>query len=384
MELRSSRPQPSADVGPEVVAAPTLGEALRRARRRYGSDVRIHGSRTVKRPSRLGEERWIEVLVELPTGESARAEPAQRNAGIYAAAAPDATEEIARELARIEKLIAAITRREGGTASPRGSAADAAAETLIAAGARPPTAARWLERWREERGDAPKSGAALLEFAAGHLVTSRAHWTSFGGCHLFLGGEGCGKTELVLATAAKLQGVGRRPLVLSLLPNHPGVVRRLQAEASRHEYDAAILRDVKQFERSLTRFDGYDAVLVDTPALLEPLLGDRRELQDRLGQAATVHCHVVVPLDADLRDLDPLWQAARGWQCDWLAVTRTDRSALPGKVLDLAALSGLPFSLLASDPWARRRVEIASEASLQKLLSRADDALRHRGAAAEA
>ena len=78
---------------------------------------------------------------------------------------------------------------------------------------------------------------------------------------------GVGKTELVLSLAERMAASDRRVLVLSIYPRHTGEVRRLQEEAGRLGYDAAVLRDGGQLMSGLELLDGYDAVLGDTPAI---------------------------------------------------------------------------------------------------------------------
>ena len=64
---------------------------------------------------------------------------------------------------------------------------------------------------------------------------------------------------------------------------------------------------------------------------------------------------------ADQADLVP---AVRAWNCDWLAVARTDRSRRWAKLLDLTVTVGLPFSLLAADPLRGGQLEIAASGRL--------------------
>jgi flagellar biosynthesis GTPase FlhF len=105
-------------------------------------------------------------------------------------------------------------------------------------------------------------------------------------------------------------------------------------------------------------------------------------MQRYLSQNESFHRHLVVPLDSDLRDAGPLWEAARLWNCDWVAVSRLDRTRRHGKLLDLQYRAQLPFSVCAAGPWPERRPFLARPESLAGLL--AGEQGRQLAAAAQA
>jgi len=306
--------QPRPEHGTSRVTGRSLKEALANARRLYGDGVRIAETRGVERRDAkgLGRSRHIEVVVALP---GAAPEPAPLD------------------------------------------------RALLAAGASP-AAVRHLRRLREAEGarDPRAHLRAQLRAAGGR-------WQDLAGVHVFLGGAGAGKSDLVLGAAAALKAAGRKTLVLLLTPRHKGDVRRLQEEAAGRGYDAAVLREAGQFARSLPLLPRYDAVLVDTPCWHGSALRDEA-LRRFVADHEDLHRHLVLPLDLDLGDRERLWETGRAWNCDWLALTRGDLSARPGRLLDVLLTSPFPASLRATGPWPDDLPAIADAGSLAELCVR--------------
>ncbi len=359
----SSKPSP--DSGAVRVTAPTLAEALRQARAVHGDDACIVESRAVlvKQEDGLGQRRLVEVVVA-PPGTRAGLAPRPRKR--TAPAGGDVATALAGEVDRIERLVASLT----GGSRPAGGPADyPLAAVLTRAGASRATVERLAASFRglpsADKGD---MGAAVAHLRR-QLRTSASDWSAFGGCHLFLGGAGAGKTDLVLGTAARLRAAKIKTLVLSLLPRHGGEIRRLQLEASRHGYDAAVMHRPEQLVTNAERLGGYAAVLIDTPSLFARSLREAGDLQSFICGHGAFHRHLVVPADADLLEQGDLWEAARLWNCDWTAVSRLDRCMRPGKLLDLTARVPYPFSLVAAGPWPGSQPELArADGLLRRLL----------------
>lgn len=346
--------QPRPEHGTSRVTGRTLKEALQNARRLYGDDVRISETRGVERRDAkgLGRSRHIEVVVALPNGAP---EPERR-------VRPSATvADLEAEVQRIEQLVAGLAGEAAAAAAPEPShVQDPLDRALLAAGASP-AAVRHLRRLREAEGarDPRAHLRAQLRAAGGR-------WQDLAGVHVFLGGAGAGKTDLVLGSAAALKAAGRKVLVLALTPRHKGDVRRLQEEAAGRGYDAAVLREAAQFERSLPLLPRYDAVLVDTPCWQGPALRDEA-LRRSVADNEDLHRHLVLPLDLDLGDRERLWETGRAWNCDWLALTRGDLSARPGRLLDVLLTSPFPVSLRATGAWPEELPRIADAGSLVEL-----------------
>jgi len=344
-----------------------LSEALRNVRRIHGDEAKIVDSRHVYRRDEtgLGRTRYVEVRVASEDDvflDGSRPTPSPSDeAGRLAAA-------LTGEVARIEEMIREISaskaqeQGEGDTRLtdyPLGSA-------LRVTGASAETIARLAGLFAGEKGPAA-AGSAAPDHLATHLKGCRGGWNDFSGCHLFLGAPGVGKTDLLLAAAAQLREIGCKVLVLSVAPRHDGEVRRLQREASEHGYDAAIMKEAGQLERSLAYFDRYDAVLVDTPPLGSGTMADP-ELRLFVSGQELIHRHLVLPLDGDLQDMADSLAAAKDWNCDWTAVTRLDRSRCPGKLADLAFSLATPFSLLSAGSWPGNPPRIATSEELVKLV----------------
>ncbi len=359
----SSRPSP--DGWPATVTAPTLTEALQRARELHGDDACVIDSRTVsvRQEDGLGQRRVVEVRVA-PPGAAGRG-LARRPARRAPVPGTDLADALAEEVERIERLVAALAGG-GPEAAPGGDYP--LARTLLRAGA----SADVVERTAAAFARLPEGRRHGRDAAVRHLGTllraSASDWPQLGGVHVFLGEAGCGRSDLVLGVAARLAAAGRRPLVLSLLPRHGGEIRRLQLEAAAHGYDAAVMHRPDQFARHADKFGAYDAVLVDTPALHGAPLRAAGELQAFVVGNGAFHRHLVLPADGDLRERADLWQAARDWSCDWTAVTRLDRTRLPGKLLDAGVRLPWPFSFTSAAPWPGPGPELARPDDLVRRL----------------
>jgi flagellar biosynthesis GTPase FlhF len=348
------------------VTAPTLTEALQRARELHGDNVCVIDSRTVsvRQEEGLGQRRMVEVRVA-PPGADGRG-PSRRPPRRSPAPGSDLADALVHEVERIERLAATLA----GGGPQGGDWGDyPLARTLLQAGAS--TAA--VERTAASFARLPEAKRRGRDAAVRHLGSrlraSSSEWPQLGGVHVFLGEAGCGRSDLVLGVAARLAVAGQRPLVLSLLPRHGGEIRRLQLEAAAHGYDAAVMHRPDQFARHVDQFGAYGAVLVDTPALLAAPLLAVGELQAFVVGNASFHRHLVLAADADLRERADLWQTARDWSCDWTAVTRLDRTRLPGKLLDICTLLPWPISFTAASPWPGSGPEMArSDLLVRRLL----------------
>ncbi len=358
-----------------AVRASTLKAALKEARTLYGDHVRIIGSRSLslRQQAGLGQDRMVEVLVEVqgPEPLGARTAPAVNveATGGLAAGPRDLTPVLEQEVQRIEQLVSqlAIRRRLEGEVGEDFQLYPLAA-SLLAAGASPARVRQLAELFAAEHPGAQADLPAALAQLRGHLRAGDGGWDRFGGSHVFLGDGGAGKSDLVLALAARLQAAGRRTLVLKLLPRHGGTVRRLQLEAAAHGYDAALIQRPEQLPRLGEHLARYAAVLIDTPSLFAEEFVRAGEMQRFVSQNETFHRHLVVPLDLDLRDGGQLWEAGRLWNCDWIAVTRLDRTRRHGKLLEIQYRTQLPFSLCTAGPWPERRPFLARPESLVSLL----------------
>ncbi len=356
----SSKPTPetgAAILDPVVhkIRGRTLRAALAGARREFGEDACIIETRSVTR----GDERFIEVSVCPAPGETpiASTPPQPR---------PDparTAEAIRAEVERIETMVETLVKREAAERAERETGFDdyPLAKRLLATGASLP-AVRLLRRLylAETGGRRPHTAERHLR---DQLRTSGGDWASLAGCHLFLGGPGAGKTDLVLATAARLKDLGHRALVLTYAPRHAGEIERFREEATAHGYDAAILKDAAHLAAGLEIFAAYDVVLIDTPAHTGDVMSDP-DLRDMLAGLENVHRHLVLPLDIDTPARERAWSEARGWNCDWLSLTRLDRTAGPGKLVDVLLSAPMAVSLVAGGEWPGSHPVIPDAADL--------------------
>lgn len=383
MRSRRNSSQP-VDGTPAVVTAGTLKEAYKTVREQYGEDAVILGTRTVNRRHELGlgHERQVEVTVQLPgaaptpapaalghrqaTGTLDRLLSGQQVAGITT----DIGADIAREVERIEDLVAAIDEAHTQLAFHSETIANnALAETLLENGASPDAVNTLLTRFTSETGAAVHDRPAAMTWLTENLRASNCTWDDLYGCHAFLGEAGSGRSDLVLTAAGLLQALGRRTLVLSMMPGNNGDIRRLQIEAASKGFDAAVIKKEVQLAATEKHLTAYDVVLVDMPHLGHDTMAEGGVVHAWLARNTRFHRHLLVPMDKDPRDMDTLNQAARAWNCDWIAVSRTDLTKRPAKLLDLLERVPLPVSLTSSDPARTGHLEIAhSERILDTIL----------------
>lgn len=327
---------PRADASRVKVRAASLHEAYRQVRREYGEDAEILGSRSVgsRRGLGRGRDREVEVTVRVGGGAPPAADP------------DDGTGALRHEVQRIEQLVETVIMRQARLrATEAGLREQPLASELLEAGASAETVRHLATRFRAEADGDPTDAAAFRSWLRGALPASGSGWEDFAGGHVFLGIDGCGRTELVFRTAARLHREGRRVLVLSVLPGHSGEVRRLQSAAAAGDFDAAVIQKAERLAAVADQFGAYDAVLVDLPGLDHESMAVGGALHGWLADNDAFHRHFVVPLDGDARDLADSAPLARAWNCDWAAVTRTDASRRWGKLLDLDRAFGLPWSL---------------------------------------
>jgi len=352
-----------------VVRAQTLKDALRKAKAKYGPDVCIVESRTVhqRAADSLGQERRVEVLVD-PRGEPqlSHARPARTQAAEVLTRG--LTDTIATEVARIEKLVEHLVRQRRRQSVPEELGDYPLAAVLCTAGASHSAVRQLADSFHSSAVHGEQNLASALAHLRSHLRTVDGSWTSISGCHLFLGDSGAGKTDLVLSVAARLRAMDREPLVLSVLPQHGGEIRRLQLQAAEHSYDAALIQQGEQLVRLLKEPPAYDAVLIDTPGILSRTLVESGELQEFLSQNEMFHRHFVLPLDLDFQDAADLWELARFWNCDWLALSRMDRSRRLAKILDFLTRLPLPLSFTTSGSWPESEPQIARADTLVDLM----------------
>ncbi len=347
---------------PQVVSAPTLKEAHKIVRQKFGKNAIILSTRTVSRRQELGlgQVKAVEIVV-IDSAASTSGNPAKTSASTFVqkSSSSEITQELNREVERIEKLVQEITTRQA-TMNDDSLVNNPLAESLISAGASAPVVATLLTRFTSETGKDRADRVGALNWLKEQLPASNCGWDGFYGYHAFLGHSGSGRTELVLEAAARLQQNGRRTLVLSIMPSDPGAIKRLQREAGNQGYDAAIISKESQLSSSESHMSQYDVVLLDMPALDHPALKPGGRLHSWLATNPGFHRHILVPLDMDFQDLDETKNTAKNWNCDWVVISRIDRSGRPGKIIDLYEHIPLPVSLIGKKTGQTLVLDIAS------------------------
>ena len=374
-----------------MISAATLKEAYRRVKQELGDDAVILSSRSVTRRQHqgLGNEKTVEVVVQPPGFTSGRPlgrRVPDQQTGATADPKPAAVlpGELGQEVARIEQLVQEISNHYQDQSRRATILEDnPVAESLLQSGARPATVEKLMTRFISETGKEVGDRVGAITWLTDNLRASNCDWDGFYGCHAFLGRPGCGRSSLIYQAAARLQELGRRTLVLCLMPEHKGEVRRLQAEASRLGFDAAVIQRENQLVKSEAHLVRYDAVLVDMPALGSPQMSVGGPLHGWLANNPSFHRHLVVSLETDPDDMEQLVTAAKDWQGDWVAVSRCDLTGRKGKFLEIGDLVPLPFSLVGERTAGGPQLEIAgSGAILDRILNQGSGPTTRRAKAA--
>ncbi len=330
------RTKPQLDQTTVIVRGDTYQMALANVKKRYGPHAAIVESREarVKSPDSLEEQRIIEVIVALSADEDKT--PTAATVNLKAA--------MALEVDRIEKLVAELEQPQPEAPDPDQELLSNYPLTsgLLRAGTSKPAVLHLARLWQATEVDGTRTEPRL--HLRQQIKTNRGDWLNFGGCHVLLGESGSGKTTLCLGVASQLAAKGQKVLVLMAGARHKGDIRFLQEEARVLGIDAAILKQGQELTRAEEYFNAYDAVLIDTPAIGHSERNDS-SLHHALADNTRFHRHLVVPVDADAGADARLWKHARDWNCDWVALSRRDLAARPGRALEIAMASPCSLSL---------------------------------------
>ncbi len=381
--VSSRNARPSVDGTPIVISAPTLKEAQRRVHQEIGDDAIIISTRNVIRREELGlgQKKVVELLVQDPSvsttsnfqpstvrslgkTQSLPDDPDDRNREIDRTTVTN----LNKEVERIEALVTQVAKQFSAQQQESRVLLNPLAETLHHGGVSVAVLERLFTRLASEAGQTSHTRTEAITWLTENLRASNCDWDGFYGCHAFLGKSGAGRSQVVLQAAARLQGLGKHTLVLSIMPANSGEIRHLQSEAGKHGFDAAVIRKEGQLAASEAHLADYDVVLVDMPALDHPLLAEGQELHSWLAGNPGFHRHLLISGDQDPSDLDTLARAAKSWNCDWIVVTRLDQTLKPGKILDFTDTIPLPISLAGFGPRASETLEIASSVRLIDLI----------------
>ncbi len=333
---------PPVDGGTAVVTGPTLSEAFKRVRQEFGPEAVISGSRTRSRRKGKGleTEKVFEVLVE--TGN-----PLSRETDSYD---EDLTEEIRREVERLEQMVQEICRTGiAPTEEEHLASGNPLAEHLVENGASQGAVDRLLTRFAGETGTSRNDRPGAIAWLMGYLGAGKTELADWEGNHVFLAEHAAERLGLVLHLARRMVEIGRKVLVISVLPDPDRDEPRLKNMASAAGYDAAVVRNVDQLQDMEAHLPGYDLVFLDLPGLTDHHLAEGGPIHSWLASNEKFHRHLLLPMDRDFQDLDDLREAVRSWNCDWLALTRVDGTRRAAKLLDLIDSIPLPISFMAEN-----------------------------------
>jgi hypothetical protein len=362
--LRNNTPQ--VDGNMTVVTGRTLSETFKLVRQEFGPDAVISGSRTNTRrkSSGWGTEQVVEVLVENPGTSSAGAGNSNPDPDLV-------TANIRREVERLEKMVEDICDGEPvGNTHSSAPAVNPLGEFLVENGASVQAVDRMLTRFSGETGSARDDRPAALAWLSSYLGSGQLSLTDFSGTHAILGEHSGDRLDLVLQLAGRMTKLGRRVLVVSLMPDPDRHLPLLRSLASQAGHDAAVVQDPDQLSEIDSHIQEYDLVLLDMPALADPVFEEGGPIHKWLAGNLQIHRHLQVPLDRDFLDLSDLRDAARVWNCDSLALTRLEGTRRPAKILDLVDTIPLPVSILADSALGGGYLEAATaELLLDRILT---------------
>ena len=347
---------PPVDGRTTVVTGRTLSETYKLVRQEFGPDAVISGSRTNTRRKRSGwgTEQVVEVLVENPAATLTRNDK-------NPSTADSVTDEIRFEVERLEKMVEDLCASGGPNSSVDGpNMVNPLGELLVRNGASHETVARLLTRFSGESGLPMDDRPAAIGWLTEYLGTGETTLSEFSGLHAFLGEHAGDRLDLVLHLARTMTNLGRKVLVVSIVPDPERDLPRLRTMAAAAGHDAAVVHDPDQLEEIQEHVTGYDVALLDLPVLTDPALGEGSPIHKWLGSNLQVNRHLQIPMDRDFMDLADLREAARLWNCDSLALVRLDGTRRPAKLLDLIETIPLPVSILAENATGDGYLEAAS------------------------
>ena len=362
--LRNNTPPVDGQV--TVVTGRTLSETFKLVRQEFGPDAVISGSRTSTRrkSSGWGTEQVFEVLVENPDAPPGRTEEESPSGD-------SVTDDIRREVERLEKMVEDICSSDvSNVSADQPNPLNPLGEFLVGNGASHEAVVRVLTRFSGETGLPMEDRPAAIAWLTEYLGAGDDVLADYSGTHAFLGEHSGDRLDLVLHLARRMTDLGRRVLVVSIVPDPERHLPRLRAMAAAAGHDAAVIQDPDQLMDIHEHLDQYDLVLLDLPALTDPALGEGSPIHKWLASNLQVQRHLQVPMDRDFMDLADLREAARVWNCDSLAVTRLDGTRRPAKLLDLIDTIPLPISILAENATGDGYLEAAtSELLLDRILA---------------
>jgi hypothetical protein len=362
MEFHRNNTLP-ADDATAVVTGSSLSEAFKRVRQEFGPEAVIAGSRSRSRRKSQGwgTDTVVEVLVETSGTTGRPLRPTCESPS-------DLTREIRYQVERMERLVQDICVAESPASDGEvWSEKNPLAEHLVNNGASPGAVTKLLTRFASETGHSRQDRTEALVWLTGYLDTGEGSLPEWSGHHAFLSEHSADRLDPVLHLAGTLTEIGRRVLVVSVLPDPHREEPRLKAMAATAGYDAAVVRDIGQLEDMEDHLDGYDHVLLDLPSLADPRMTDEGPIHSWLAANENFHRHLSVPMDRDFQDLDDLREAVRSWNCDWLALTRVDGTRRAAKLLDLVESIPLPISFTFENVLV---AGILSRANPEQLLDR--------------
>jgi len=325
-----------------VVTGSSLSDAYRKVRLEFGPDAVISGSRsrTRRKDNGWGSEQVIDVMVEKPGSARLVGEETTDARG-------HVTSQIKYEVERLEKMVEEIIKADApATEETGGSADNPLGEFLTGNGASTGAVERLLTRFAGETGKPRNDRPGALAWLNGHLAAGDTQPADIDGTHAFLTENAGDRFETAGHLAHAMTRADRRALLLAVIPDPDRDVARLQKLAENIGCDAAVIREIEQLDDLTGRFPGYDAVLVDLPALSDPAMAENGPIHRALAGDADIRRHLQIPAERDFLDLADLREAARAWNGDHLVLTRLETTRRPAKILDLVDAIPLPVSFL--------------------------------------
>jgi flagellar biosynthesis protein FlhF len=330
------------------IFAPTVGQALERARRELGPDAMLIRARRAPAKNRhLGA---FEVVFGLNGADAAEPAPVQSTENAQIAA-------IRKQMDELRALL-------DGTAGQQDEAAT-------------PDAAETAANVEEE--SIPDIDPAVRE-SIRELARPGLGLTGNGGIAVFVGPPGAGKTSTVLKVAAKTMAAGGRPLIVSY-----GEFRvAFHSEVSRH---ASLLKipcltadALPELRRALAQAKDHRPVLIDTPGYCAAQDAAAGELAAFLSSYDNLLTHLVLTAHTPGDVQQAIIDRFTVFEPDRLVFSRLDETIAFDTAFEVASANELPISYLGCGQQVPDDLLPAAESTLIQLLEE-DVAARIRRAA---
>ncbi len=293
---------------------------------------------------------------------------------------PAVASDVAAQIERLHRRLARLERQLDSAlvgVSHRWLGHPLASE-LLRQGLQPPTVIRLFDRLVAQGFDPEQPDEQLRWALAREMRRQLAPTTPrpLQGTQVIIGPAGAGKTTLLLKLARHASFFGRRTTaVLVLLPEDAETQPYLSPVElyRRFELPVQTIASPQEMTAALRRVQGFDQILIDTPALpLQEAPARRLLLHLRQLLTPVLPLQVLFCLNAtcNLEDLPPEWVRRLPLPPDALVLTHLDEVRRPGRLYDWLVALACPVACISRGPHVPDSLEGFSPAAFIEHLLR--------------